>query len=216
MAYALAEPPSTAQVIRSIDEIHRYNFTRTVTFRQYYMNATNTNNTREVKKTFAYTGKVTATGQVDLDKGVVIEEEKFYVNGSAVMNGHVVVDLKTGEVSGSIKLLDGSEVDVLTFWREYFGLSREQALAMFRENFPLVSLRRILENSEDARMVSEGVSLSTRVLQGLGLEDKTYVYSVKTSSGRMWTLTVDSEGRPLEFVSDDETARVVVEIQPLG
>lgn len=216
MAYALAEPPSKTQVVHSIGALHRYSFRRTVTFNQYHVYVADRNGTWRVERTFAYVGEVVATGQVDLNKGIVTEDEQFYANGSVIMTGHVVINLKTKEVSGSIKLANGSEIDVLTFWKEYFGIPKDQALTMFKETLPLASLRSILENSEDIEITSQQTSLSNRLLQGLGLEGKTYSYKVKTPSGRTWILIVDSGGRPVKFASETENMKVVVEIQHTG
>jgi hypothetical protein len=213
-AYALGEPLSTTQVIHSIDSIPRYSFRRTVTFNQYHVYVAEKNGTRQVERTFAYAGKVVATGRVDLDKGIVTENEEFYVNDSVVMKGQVVVNLRTNEISGSIKLPNGSDVDVLTFWKEYFGLSKDQALAMFRENLPLVSLRGILESSESITMVQERTSASERLLQGLGIKEKVFEYRFTTKSGKEWHVFVDSRGRPHRFEMKTDDASVVIDITP--
>jgi hypothetical protein len=213
MAYALAEPPSKETLIRGVESVNRYSFTREVTFDQFHVMGIHNGTAPHVEKKFAYTGKVVARGQVDLTGGTVKEYEEFYMNGTLVMSGNVTVNLRTGDVSGRVKLANGTVMDVVDFWKEYFGLSREEALLMFQENLPLVSLRKRLQEGGKVE-IAENDPVGGRILRGLGLEGKTYSYDIETPSGTTWTLTVDDRGRPVRFTSEGRNAKVVVVIKP--
>ncbi len=215
VAYALAEPPSKEALLRGIERVNHYSFTREVTFEQFHVKGIYNGTSGHVEKRFAYAGKVVARGKVDLTSGTVEEYEEFYMNGTLVMSGNVTVNLRTGNVGGRVKLANGTVMDVVDFWKGYFGISREEAMLMFQENLPLVSLRERLQEGGKIEII-ENDPVGDRILRGLGLKGKTYSYDIKTPSGTTWTLTVDNRGRPVRFTSAGRNAKVAVVIEPTG
>lgn len=99
-AYALVEPPSKDILVASARTLTTYNFTREVEFNQYYVHVTEQNRAREVRKDFAYVGKVITRGHVDMGIRIVKAVEEFYVNGTLLTRAYVTVDLNTGEITG--------------------------------------------------------------------------------------------------------------------
>jgi len=211
VAYALSEPPSKEALLRDIESVNSYSFTREIVFKQIHFKGIYKGTSSHIEKKFAYTGKVLTRGEVSLVTGLVREKEEFYINGTLVMRGKITVNLNTGDISGTITLSNGTTMNIIDFWKEYFGISKKEALLMFQDNLPLVSLRKTIQEGQCINVAIDD-SIGDRILRGLGLKDSGIAYTVKTPGGRLWRVLTDRNGRPVEFTSENESVKVTVRI----
>ncbi|WP_157723218.1 hypothetical protein [Thermococcus barossii] len=215
-AYAFSQPPSQDALASAIGKMNRYHFVREIEFNQYRVYVVGNGNSRIVKKDFAYHGKIVTTGAVDMTQGIVTESEEYYINGSLVMHGQITVNLITGEVSGTVTLADGTTMDVKELWKKYYGVDSETAVNMIQGTLPTLAFRNAVLNSRDLKKVKSSVSLSDRIMMGLGLKEKLFEYEFTTKSGKTWHVFVDSNGVPRRFEFKTEDSEIVVRITPEG
>ncbi|AEK72416.1 hypothetical protein GQS_02575 [Thermococcus sp. 4557] len=213
-AYALSQPPAQKTLVVALENMKTYRFTREVNFNQYRVYVVDNGDSRSIRKQFLYTGRMMATGSVDLTSGRVQEHEEFYINGSLVMEGDALVDLNTGRISGTVTLADGTSMDIVTFWEKYYGISQEQALEAIKANLPTLLLRNVAVNSGNVQIVGDSPSLMDRILMGLGLKEKLFKYRIQVGSGKEWRVLVTSRGVPVEFEYTDPDAHMVIHITP--
>ncbi|ASA77347.1 hypothetical protein [Thermococcus sp. 5-4] len=215
-AYAVSQPPSRKALASAMGSMNKYQFVREIEFDQYRVYVINNGGSNVLKKDFEYHGKVVTTGAVDMVRGVVTESEEYYINGSLAMHGQITVNLLTGEVSGTVTLADGTTMDVKELWEKYYGVDSNTAVGMIRGSLPTLAFRDALLNSRDLREVKSSVSLSDRILMGLGLKEKLFEYEFTTKSGKTWHVFVDSSGVPRRFEFETEDSKIVVHITPMG
>ncbi|ASJ12286.1 hypothetical protein [Thermococcus thioreducens] len=214
-AYALSQPPSQRTLALALENTKRYQFSRSVEFKQYRVYIVHNGNSKNIRREFLYKGRTVTKGTVDLTKGVVTEYDELYINGSLVMKGEVVFDLNTGKISGTVTLANGTKMDILQFWERYYGINPEQAMAMMRANLPTLLLRDVALGSKNFQALKDSVSLTDRILMGLGLKEKLFEYRFTARNGAEWRVFVNSNGIPVRFEYDSEDAKVVVDVTPL-
>jgi hypothetical protein len=107
-------------------------------------------------------------------------------------------------------------MEIKELWEKHYGVDSNTAISMIQESLPILAFRDAVLNSRDLREIKGSVSLSDRILMGLGLREKLFEYEFTTKSGKTWRVFVDSSGVPRKFESKTEDSKIVVYITPIG